>query len=123
LDSNVIISAMAFGGKPDAILQALLKRQFAHVTCAEILAETQQNLLRKIGMHPLRVRAVLGAILEVSTVIEPKGLENPTNHSPDNVVLETAVLGGCDVLVTGDKRHLLPLNPYKGLLSKRPRHF
>jgi len=123
LDANVLISAIAFGGKPNQVLEALFERQFGNVTCAEIMAETRRNLLNKVGLAPVRVHTVMDLILARSTVIEPQGIINAAQHGPDNLVLETALLGGCDVLVTGDKRHLLPLNPYKGLIIEPPSAF
>jgi uncharacterized protein len=44
-------------------------------------------------------------------------------HAPDNVVLEAALIGKCAVLVTGDKEHLLPLNPFQGLAIEPPSVF
>ena len=32
-------------------------------------------------------------------------------------------MGKCDVLVTGDKKHLLPLNPFQGIIIESPSHF
>lgn len=61
--------------------------------------------------------------LEVSTVLTPPGTLIATGYAPDDLVLETAILGGCQVLVTGDKQHLLPLNPYHGLTIEPPSEF
>lgn len=123
LDANVLVSAIGFGGKPDLILQALLKRRFAHVTCSALLEETRRNLTNKIGLNATDVQAILAAISEVSTILEPPGSLKITGHTPDDLVLETAVLGGCDILVTGDKQHLLPLCTYKNVIIELPASF
>jgi putative PIN family toxin of toxin-antitoxin system len=120
LDANVLISAIEFGGKPDLIVQALLKRRFAHVTCPALLEETRRNLTDKIGLKSTDVRAILASISEVSTILEPPGSLKITGHAQDDLVLETAVLGGCDFLVTGDKQHLLPLGTYQNIVIEPP---
>ena len=93
------------------------------VTSPEILEETKLNLSRKLLLDPVKLEQFLFDFLEISTVLTPPGILVATTHGPDNLVLETALVGGCDVLVTGGKRHLLPLNPYKGLIIEPPSAF
>jgi len=56
-------------------------------------------------------------------VVVPTGKINPIHYQPDNKVLEVAILGKCDVLVTGDKKHLLPLKSFQGVAIESPSHF
>lgn len=41
----------------------------------------------------------------------------------DNMFLALALDGRANVLITGDKKHLLPLNPYKGIQIVTPRAY
>ncbi len=41
----------------------------------------------------------------------------------DNQFLEVAVEIKADYLITGDKKHLLPMNPYRGIKIITPREF
>lgn len=41
----------------------------------------------------------------------------------DDVVVATAVAARADYLVTGDRRHLLPLGSYQGIRVVTPRQF
>jgi putative PIN family toxin of toxin-antitoxin system len=123
LDTNVFFSAIAFGGKPGQVVQALLSEQFVHVTCKSIMEETRRNLSSKLGMEEALSRAVLNEIWSVSTIVEPTGTLKITQYAPDDRILETALMARCDVLVTGDKRHLLPLNPFQGLFIEPPADF
>lgn len=38
-----------------------------------------------------------------------------TTDPDDNMILECAVVGSATHIVTGDKRHLLPLGSYQGI--------
>jgi predicted nucleic acid-binding protein len=46
-----------------------------------------------------------------------------TAKESDNRVLECAVEGQADVIVTGDRKHLLPLGSYAGIPIITPRDF
>jgi putative PIN family toxin of toxin-antitoxin system len=114
---------VAFGGNPGKIVDKLWDRAFLSVTSPLILDEVRRALTSKLVLDPIKMEKFLFDFLEISTVLTPPGVLTATGYAPDDLVLETAVLGGCDVLVTGDKRHLLPLNPYKNLTIEAPSSF
>jgi predicted nucleic acid-binding protein len=45
------------------------------------------------------------------------------NDPPDNQVLACAAEGQANIIVSGDKHHLLPLKEYKGIPIVRPGDF
>jgi len=123
LDSNVYISGIAFGGKPLKILERALDRDFFLVTGPNILQEVRRNLLGKLDIRKSKVEQFIEDLMEVSSVFVPSGKVHFINHVQDNLVLEVAVMGGCDVLVTGDKKHLLPLKSINGITIESPAKF
>jgi putative PIN family toxin of toxin-antitoxin system len=123
LDANVIISGVAYGGIPLEILKRLYSREFTHVTGPNILEEVQRVLINKMGQDESKVDGLVNRLKNFSTRCVPMGKIKPIHYQPDNLVLEVAVIGECDVLVTGDKNHLLPLNPYQDLIIESPAHF
>ena len=123
IDANVYISGIAFGGKPLKVLERALNRDFLLVTGPNILAEVEKNLLGKLGLNKTRVERFLADIAEVSSVFVPRGDVSYIEHTKDNLVLELALVGDCDVLVTGDKKHLLPLGNFRGILIEPPSAF
>jgi len=42
---------------------------------------------------------------------------------PDNRILECAVEGKCDYIISGDEHHILPLREYKGIKILRAAEF
>jgi len=117
------VSAFAFGGKPDEVVRLLLHERFRHVTSEGILAEVRRNLVVKLEKEPAAVDLVVAKVLAVSVTVQPQGEVYVTGYAPDDLVLEVAVKGRCDVLVTGDKRHLLPLVEYRGVAIEAPSAF
>jgi putative PIN family toxin of toxin-antitoxin system len=123
LDSNVFISAIMFGGVPLKIVDRLFQRDFSHVTGPNILREVRSNLVLKFDLNSSRVNRLISDIVSVSSVITPGGNLKAIAYGADNLVLELCLMGGCDILVTGDKKHLLPLNPFQGVVIEPPSQF
>ncbi len=119
----MIISGIAFGGKPLKVLERTLSRNFLHVSGTNIFEEVRKNLISKLVLNKAMVDRFLNDLSDVSTVFVPKGETNYIENEPDNLVLEVALAGGCDVLVTGDRRHLLPLSPFQGMIIEPPSKF
>lgn len=117
LDSNVLISALHFGGKPEELLLLANQGGIELFVSPFILDETARILQEKLVWKETQIRAVLRLIKEVATVVDPKRMFNviPEDEA-DNHILACAVEARADFLVTGDKRHLptfeaLPRNP------------
>jgi putative PIN family toxin of toxin-antitoxin system len=123
IDANVFISAIAFGGKPLKVFERALNRDFLLITGGNILNEVRRNLIGKLGLKKERVDQFLADVSLVSSVFAPSGAIDVTVNEGDNLVLEVALMGGADVLVTGDKKHLLPLKIYQGIVIEPPSAF
>jgi uncharacterized protein len=113
IDANVYISAIAFGGKPFKIIELALDRKFHLVVSMSILNEVKKNLTKKLGFTEEKV----------TSVYEPTGIFELIQHKADNLVLETAIMAKADVLVTGDKKDLLPLKEMHGVIIEPPSAF
>ncbi len=123
MDANVIISGVAFGGKPGEILSRLFAENFLHVTAPNIIGEARRNLTVKLKMSGFLADVLLAEVIENSSYLNPAGNLKAIPHHADSKVLEVAIMGKCDVLVTCDKKHLLPLNSYQGVIIESPAHF
>lgn len=122
VDSNVLISALHFGGTPEELLTLANEGAVDLFVSPFILSETARVLKQKLGWTDQAVRDALVLITEVATVVEPTiTLNAVAGDEPDNRILECAVHARVDFLVTGDKRHLLPLGTYQGIRIVTPR--
>lgn len=102
LDSNIYISALGFGGKPLDILNLALNQKFLLVTSQHILDEVDKNL-NKIGFTQKEIDQFLSDIFEVAECFSPTGAISVAEYPEDDLVIETALMGFADILVTGDK--------------------
>lgn len=114
LDTNVVVSAILFGGVPRQLLEAALAGDLDLVTSQPLLAELETVLTRKFEF-PTSMTASIRAELEgLSEVVEPVQIERVTRTVADDLVLATAVAGAAEMLVTGDKE-LLEMGAYEGI--------
>lgn len=118
LDSNILVSAIGFGGKPLRVLELALKKEFLLISSEHILTEVHRNLVSKLGFNPRDFTHFLEMITEVAVLFSPTGLVSVASESADNLVIETALMGYADVLVTGD-RELVDLGKVGDLKIER----
>ena len=124
LDSNVIVSGVLFSGNEERVLEAALTRQFELISSDLIFREVEGVLGRKFGRSATEIAEVLWDLRELATIIDPPRTITvvPGDH-PDNRVLECAVHAEADYLVTGDRKHLLPLGELDGVRILRAPDF
>lgn len=123
LDSNIYISAIAFQGKPLKVVERAFDREFLLVCSPVILEEVERNVTKKLDVSSIRLKEFINDIVSISSMYIPTGELQIINYAPDNLILEIALIGGADVLVTGDKKHLLPLHKYHGVVIEPPSTF
>ena len=115
LDTNVIVSGLNFRGNERLVLELALRGRFELYLSPFILEEVAGVLGRKFDWTEERSTQALRALGDAATVIDPRRLPEviESGHA-DNRILECAVQASADYLVTGDRRHLLPLGEHQG---------
>jgi len=85
------------------------------VTCSELLDELCCVLTQKFGMPFADVNRYIAVIRSFSEVVAITGQLRVVADDPDDdKVVECAIVGKADYIVTGD-RHLLALGQYSGI--------
>jgi len=124
LDTNVYISAILFDGNPEKI-RALSKEKKIELFISEaIIAEVAEVLRKKYNWESWEILQVINEIRETATLAIPqKTLFIIKKDDDDNRILECAVESKAQYIVSGDKRHLLPLKEYQGAKILSPAEF
>jgi putative PIN family toxin of toxin-antitoxin system len=129
LDTNVIISAvLSPRGTPSHILQLAEEKAFTLVISEVLLAEYQEVLLSAKMVDRYRVARdevidLLNSLVQLANIVQPQENLSIIESDPgDNMVLECAVTGGAEYIVSGDK-HLLGLGQYEGIRILSPADF
>jgi len=116
LDTNVLISAILFGGKPRRVLEKVIRGEIQLCLSEPILEELRGVLRRpKFDYSPEAVQVILAELIAISDFVNPsKTLCVVSEDAEDNRILECAVEGGASYIVTGDV-HLLKLGGYRDI--------
>ena len=115
LDTNVIVSGLNFPGNERLVLELALRGRFELFLSWFILGEVSGVLTRKFGWDQEQVVRAISALQNAATIVEPPRLAEVIGGGhADNRILECAVAAGVDYLITGDRRHLLPLEEHRG---------
>lgn len=122
LDTNVLISSLLFGGIPRQIFERCLNREFIGVTSNILLSELTDVLIKKFDFDTGVTAKIRQKLLKKFLLVFPKVHINVLKDQPDNRVLEAAVAGKCENIITGDKE-LLALKQYKGITILTPAEF
>ncbi len=122
-DTNIYISALMFGGLPGMLLDLGLMHAIRLVISPALLDELQDKLRVKFGVLAQDAAAIRAKLESIGDLIVPAiVLDVVTDDPDDNRVLECAVTGRADYIVSGD-RHLLKLKEHAGIPILTAREF
>ena len=114
-DTKILFSAVGWVGNPHRCVQAARQGKCLSVSCEPILAELAEKLSLKRGLDAQKVSEIGDEIRAFSQVVVIPGTLKVVAADPDDdAVLECAVVGAAQFLVSGD-RHLLELGNYQGI--------
>jgi putative PIN family toxin of toxin-antitoxin system len=122
-DTNIYISAIMFGGLPGSVLNLGVMQAVRLVVSPALLDELDEKLRTKFRLSAKDARAIRAKLESVADVVKPQiVLEIVANDPDDNRVLECAVAGRSDYIVSGD-RHLLKLKAHADIPILTARQF
>ena len=116
LDTNILISAFVFpGGNPEAVYRLALDGRIELVTSPVLLAEFARVLADKFGWEEGWTEEAVAHVARTAVIARPTDPVAEIEADPDDDrVLEAAIDGGADWIVSGD-RHLLDLKRWRGI--------
>ena len=125
LDTNVLLSG-ALGGRTTRPILVALPRKSVQFYSFEILFEELAHVLSRSKWKQLLSaedrRELLALLRESAAFVKHTSALSVCRDPKDNAVLDCAVSGHVDFLVTGDK-DLLVLNPFRGIHILTPAEF
>lgn len=112
-DTNVLVSALVFpGGRADMALRRIIEGQDQLLISKPILDELLGVLARKFSREAEELAHVAVFLTDLSLGVKPRRKLRVLADESDNRILEFAVAGGADLIVTGDKA-LLDLSDFR----------
>ena len=121
-DTNVWLSALYFSGKPAQIVNLIEDQKIVSITSDFILEEVKEKLVSDFDTPLYAANGTVSYISAISQIVSLQGKDFNLRDPDDNKVLETAVVGKCNFLITGDK-DLLTLGGYNRIQIVAPAEF
>lgn len=125
VDTNVFVAALLHGTTPRRVYDAVLHGQvtliFSQDTLAEVIDVLTRPALRALTSQ-VEVAEFLALIQRDALIVRPTRHVHACRDPKDNILLDCAIAGRVDCLVTGDL-DLLVLHPFRGIRILRPRDF
>ena len=114
-DTNVLVSALAFpGGRGEEALDRIVEERDVLVLSKPILDELLGVLARKFSREAEELAHTAVFLASLAVMAKPSRRIRVLKDEADNRILECAIAGRADAIVTGD-RALLELREYRGV--------
>ena len=119
LDTNVLVSALISGdGPPGRILASIKQEGPTLITSAAQLDELRNVLGRerlRSWIRPEEAQDLIRNLEAVGEVVTDLPDVSVSPDPDDNPILATAIAGRADLIVSGDKKHMLALGRIHGI--------
>jgi uncharacterized protein len=124
-DTNVVASATFWRGAPFDCLVAWAGGRCEAVVSPPLLAEYHEIIAELLLEYADRPRvAWVDALTDAATLVFPAERARAATPDPnDEMILECAIAAEADAIVSGDKKHLLPLRRFRGIPILSPSDF
>jgi len=123
LDTNVIVSALVFGGLPRRVFELVEDGFYEFCYSGTIQLETSRVLRSKFGWDRKALSAFLRPLWARGTKVFPRERIRVVLSDPaDDRILECAVAARAGVIVSGD-RDLIRVGAYGSIAIVTPREF
>ena len=122
LDTNTLISALVYGGNPQKVLVLALNKRIRIITSPILQAELVDIIAKKFPLSLDDMHLLKEEMQKSFVIVHPHIALDIVRDNDDNRVLEVAVEGDCNFIITGD-RDLLELCKYKKIKIVTPAQF
>jgi putative PIN family toxin of toxin-antitoxin system len=114
-DTNILVSALVFpGGRGEAAMRRIIEEEDRLVVSKPILDELLGILSRKFSRDAEELAHIAVFLSDLGVFVKPRRRLHVVKDEPDNRILECAIAGRAEAIVTGDHA-LLSLGEYNGV--------
>ena len=124
LDTNVIVSAFGWKGAPHEIFQKCIEGACLLHISPPLLNELRRVLnYPKFNFNQIEINEFIAIVIEVAEIVESEiTIDLIPNDPSDNQVLECALAGDCEYIISGDN-HLLEVREFGNIKVLSPDNF
>ena len=128
-DANIFMSSLITkNGAPYKLMQLWREEKLTLLISEPIIDELDRvihypKLIKLHGLSETEMAEFIQILRNEAVMVSPQETISVSSDESDNRYIECAVAGQAEYLVTGDKKHLLPIRDYEGIKIVPPSLF
>jgi putative PIN family toxin of toxin-antitoxin system len=121
VDTNVVVAGLLWTGPPRRLLQAAIDGEVELFSSAVLLDELAHTLgyskfTKRIESFGTSIAALVAQYTALVSLVAPASVPRVVaNDADDDHVIAAAVAARAELIVTGDRKHLLPIGTHQGI--------
>ena len=121
LDTNIVVAGLLWNGLPRRLLQAAIAGEVDLFSSALLLDELAHALgyskfTKRIERFGTSIAALAAQYTALVSLVAPASVPRVVvNDADDDHVIAAAVAARAELIVTGDRKHLLPIGTHQGI--------
>jgi putative PIN family toxin of toxin-antitoxin system len=121
LDTNVVVAGLLWSGPPRRLLEAAIAGEVELFSSAVLLDELAHTLgyskfAARIDSFGTTIAALVAQYTALVSLVAPASVPRiVANDADDDHVIAAAVAARAELIVTGDRKHLLPIGSHQGI--------
>lgn len=121
LDTNIVVAGLLWNGPPRRLLEAAIAGEVELYSSAILLDELAHTLgyskfSARIEAFGTSLAALVAQYTALVSLVVPASVPRiVANDADDDHVIAAAVAARAELIVTGDRKHLLPIGSHQGI--------
>jgi putative PIN family toxin of toxin-antitoxin system len=121
LDTNVVVAGLLWSGPPRRLLEASIEAEVQLFSSEVLISELVQTLsyrkfAGRISGFGVSADTLVARYMALITLVTPVSVPRVVAHdADDDHVIAAAVAASASLIVTGDRKHLLPIGSHAGI--------
>ena len=122
LDTNIVVAGFLWNGPPRHLIELAIEGQAVELFSSPVLLDELAHTLGyskfagRIERFGMSIAALVAQYAALVTLVAPTSVPRVViNDADDDHVIAAAVAARAELIVTGDRKHLLPIGTHQGI--------
>lgn len=122
LDTNIVVAGLLWNGPPRRLIELAIEGEAVELFSSPVLLDELAHTLgyskfdKRIEAFGTSIAALVGQYTALVSLVVPASVPRiVANDADDDHVIAAAVAARAELIVTGDRKHLLPIGSHQGI--------
>jgi putative PIN family toxin of toxin-antitoxin system len=122
LDTNIVVAGLLWNGPPRRLIELAIEGDAVEIFSSPVLLDELSHTLgyskfdKRIESFGTSIAALVGQYMALVSLVVPVSVPRiVANDADDDHVIAAAVAARAELIVTGDRKHLLPIGSHQGI--------